>query len=87
MIDCSIYDWLSLYPFIRPGTVDIENVFSIIKTGSGTFLNEFGIMENIPTEAIYLWAAILLVPAFIPLSFAARDYHRRVGEKAAVKAI
>ena len=44
-------------------------------------------MENIPTEAIYLWAAILLVPAFIPLSFAARDYHRRVEENAAVKAI
>ncbi|HQB06918.1 MAG TPA: MFS transporter [Rectinema sp.] len=75
--------FFTLIPMII-GTV-IGNI--IIKTGSGTFLNEFGIMENIPTEAIYLWAAILLVPAFIPLGFASRDYHRRVEENAAVKAI
>jgi hypothetical protein len=44
-------------------------------------------MENIPTEAIYLWAAILLLPAFIPLGFASRDYKLRVEENAAVKAV
>lgn len=49
------------------GTV-IGNI--IIKGGSGTVVNEYGITENIPTESIFFWAALLLLPTFIPLFFA-----------------
>ena len=56
------------------GTV-IGNV--IIKSGAGTVVNEHGIVENIPTESIYSWAAVLVVLTFIPLFFAARLYGRR----------
>lgn len=50
----------------------------IVKTGSGTVINEYGITENIPTESIFLWAAIIIVFAFIPLFFAAKQYNKRV---------
>jgi predicted MFS family arabinose efflux permease len=50
----------------------------IIKNGAGTFVNDYGIEENIPTEAIFFWAAIMLIAAFVPLYFAAQDYRRRV---------
>lgn len=64
----------TLIPMIV-GTL-IGNV--IIKNGAGTVINDYGITENIPTEDIYLWAAILLMFTFIPLFFAARHYHARV---------
>lgn len=57
------------------GTV-IGNI--IVKNGAGSIQNEFGFTENIPTEAIFQWAAVLLVPVFIPLFFAARLYNKRV---------
>ncbi len=56
---------------------------AVVKGGAGTVVNEYGITENIPTESMYLWAAILVVLAFIPLYFAGRRFYRRVkSEKA-----
>jgi MFS family permease len=46
----------------------------IIKTGTGTVVNEYGITENIPTESIFSWAALLLLLCFIPLYFASKHY-------------
>lgn len=57
------------------GTI-IGNI--IIKNGAGTIMNEYGIYENIPTEAIYMWAAAVALLTFIPLFFAARMYRRRM---------
>ena len=57
------------------GTV-IGNI--IVKNGAGSVVNEYGITENIPTESIYLWAAILLMLAFIPLYFAGKCYYARL---------
>ena len=51
----------------------------IIKNGAGSIVNEHGITENIPTESIYMWAAALVVFTFVPLFFAARRYHQRIG--------
>ncbi len=68
--------FFTLIPMII-GTV-IGNI--IIKTGAGTVVNEHGITENIPTESIYIWAAVLAVLTFIPLVFAARMYRRRVAK-------
>lgn len=61
------------------GTV-IGNI--IVKSGKGTVVNEYGITENIPTEAIFLWAAILLFFTFIPLYLAGKTYVRRIREEA-----
>lgn len=49
----------------------------IVKNGSGTFINDYGITENIPTEAIYGWAALIVLFAFIPLFIGAKDYKKR----------
>lgn len=49
----------------------------IIKNGAGSVVNEYGITENIPTEAIYSWAAVLAVLTFIPLWKAAKLYRAR----------
>lgn len=49
----------------------------IVKNGSGTFVNDYGITENIPTESIYGWAAIIVLFAFIPLVVASKDYFKR----------
>lgn len=57
------------------GTV-IGNV--IIKNGAGTVVNEYGITENIPTEAIYQWASALVVLTLVPLVPAAKLYAKRV---------
>ncbi|MEG2653570.1 MAG: hypothetical protein RSA17_08325, partial [Ruthenibacterium sp.] len=57
------------------GTI-IGNI--IIKNGSGSIVNEYGITENIPTESIYFWAAILVLLAFIPLYKAAKLYRKRM---------
>ena len=57
------------------GTI-IGNI--IIKNGAGSIVNEFGITENIPTESIFMWAAVLSVLTFIPLTLAARHYYRRI---------
>lgn len=51
---------------------------AIIKNGAGTVINEYGIPENIPTEAMYLWAALLVLLAFIPLYFAGKQYYQRL---------
>ncbi len=50
----------------------------IIKNGAGTVVNKYGITENIPTESMYLWAAILVMLAFVPLYFAGRQYYKRL---------
>jgi len=60
------------------GTI-IGNI--IVKRGAGTVVNEFGITENIPTEAIFQWAIVLLAPVFIPLYFASRKYYKRLKER------
>jgi len=73
--------FFTLIPMII-GTV-IGNI--VIKNGAGTIVNEYGIIENIPTESIFLWAAIILVFAFIPLGFAARQYRKRVNESVMAK--
>ena len=57
------------------GTV-IGNI--IIKNGAGTIVNEHGITENIPTEAIYQWASALMLLTLIPLIPAAKLYRRRI---------
>jgi MFS family permease len=49
----------------------------IVKNGSGTFVNDYGITENIPTESIYGWAAVIVLFAFIPLFIGAKDYWKR----------
>ena len=66
--------FFTLLPMII-GTL-IGNI--IIKNGAGTVVNSFGITENIPTESIFIWAAMLLALTFIPLYFAAKSYHARV---------
>ena len=60
------------------GTI-IGNI--IIKTGAGTFVNQYGITENIPTEAIFFWAALLVMLMFIPLYYSAKLYHKRLREE------
>ncbi len=52
---------------------------AVIKNGAGSVVNEYGITENIPTESIYTWAAVLVLFAFIPLALAARYYKKRIG--------
>ncbi|MDR2569780.1 MAG: MFS transporter [Oscillospiraceae bacterium] len=52
----------------------------IIRRGEGSVVNEFGIIENIPTESIFRWAAILLIPIIVPLYFASKLYFKRVKE-------
>ena len=49
----------------------------IIKNGAGSIVNDYGIIENIPTESIFIWAAFLIVFAFIPLFFASKRYFQR----------
>ncbi len=66
--------FFTLIPMIV-GTV-IGNL--VVKNGAGTVVNEYGITENIPTESIYLWAAVLMVFTFIPLFFAGRAYYARL---------
>lgn len=66
--------FFTLIPMII-GTV-IGNI--IIKNGVGSIVNEYGITENIPTESIYLWAALLLIIPIIPLVFSAKAYYKRV---------
>ena len=53
---------------------------AIIKNGAGSVVNEYGITENIPTESIYMWAAVLVLLAFVPLALAARYYKKRLGD-------
>ena len=53
----------------------------VVRRGAGTVINEFGMVENIPTESIFQWALILLIPIFVPLFFASRHYYRRLREE------
>ncbi|WP_342757457.1 MFS transporter [Kineothrix sedimenti] len=73
--------FFTLIPMII-GTV-IGNI--IIKNGAGSIVNEYGITENIPTESIYLWAALLLIFPMIPLLFGTKAYYKRVKEGASQK--
>jgi MFS family permease len=50
----------------------------VIRNGAGTVVNDLGITENIPTESVFLWAAILLLPSLIPLYAASKRYYKRV---------
>ena len=52
----------------------------IIKRSSGTVVNEFGILENIPTESIFIWAAVVVIFAFIPLYLAGQNFFKRINE-------
>jgi len=52
---------------------------AIIRGGEGSVVNEFGIVENIPTEALFQWAAVLMIPIILPLFRATRLYFKRVG--------
>ena len=54
----------------------------VIKNGAGTIINDYGIIENIPTESIFLWAAFLILLAFIPLYYASKRYYKRIKETA-----
>lgn len=65
--------FFTLIPMII-GTV-IGNI--IIKNGAGTIVNSYGITENIPTESIFLWAALLVLLPLIPLYKAAKMYFGR----------
>jgi MFS family permease len=51
---------------------------AVIKNGAGTIVNQYGITENIPTESMYLWAALLVLLAFVPLYFAGKLYYKRL---------
>ena len=66
------------------GTV-IGNI--IVKNGAGSIANEFGIIENIPAESIYLWGAILAVTALFPLFFASKMYNRRRNDLLTIETI
>ena len=66
------------------GTV-IGNI--IVKNGAGSIANEFGIIENIPVESIYLWGAILAVTALFPLFFASKMYNRRRNDLLTIETI
>ncbi len=66
--------FFTLIPMII-GTV-IGNV--IVSNGAGSVQNEYGIVENIPTESIYVWGAVLAFLTFIPLYKAARLYWKRI---------
>jgi MFS family permease len=50
----------------------------VVKNGAGSITNEYGITENIPTESIFLWAAVLLLLCFIPLAVASKLYFKRI---------
>jgi hypothetical protein len=50
----------------------------VVKSGAGTTVNAQGIVENIPTESIFFWAAILMVICFIPLYAASKYYFKRI---------
>ncbi len=68
--------FFTLIPMII-GTI-IGNI--IIKNGAGSIVNEYGLVENIPTENIYLCAAILVTIPLIPLFIGAKSYYKRVKE-------
>lgn len=51
---------------------------AVIRNGAGTVVNKYGITENIPTESMYIWAAFLVMLAFIPLYFAGKRYYQRL---------
>jgi len=74
--------FFTLIPMIV-GTI-IGNI--IIKNGAGTIVNQYGVTENIPTESIFFWAAILVMLMFIPLYYSAKLYYRRLrGQSAAAE--
>jgi MFS family permease len=50
----------------------------VVKRGAGTIVNDYGITENIPTETIFLCAAILSILCVVPLFAASRLYYQRV---------
>lgn len=52
----------------------------VIKNSAGTVVNDYGITENIPTESIFVWAAILVLIAFLPLYYAGKHYYKRIRE-------
>ena len=53
----------------------------VIKHGAGTITNEYGIVENIPTESMFLMAAVVVVFTLIPLYFAKKHYDQRLNMK------
>jgi MFS family permease len=50
----------------------------VVKTGAGTVVNDLGITENIPTESIFFWAAMLMLPSLVPLYAASKLYYKRL---------
>ncbi|MCL2007321.1 MAG: MFS transporter [Treponema sp.] len=57
------------------GTI-IGNI--IVRRGAGSIINEFGFVENIPTESMFLWATVLLIPVLLPLIKGSKFYYKRV---------
>ncbi len=50
----------------------------ISNTDGGVSTNEYGIVEQIPQENMFLYAGILVLFTIIPLIFAAREYKKRI---------
>ena len=50
----------------------------VVRHGAGTTVNAQGIVENIPTESIFFWGAVLMLVCFIPLRAASKYYFKRV---------
>lgn len=73
--------FFTLIPMII-GTI-IGNI--IIKNGAGSIVNSSGITENIPTESIFFWAALLMLLPFLSLFKAAKMYFDRHKQKSAVE--
>lgn len=66
--------FFTLIPMII-GTV-IGNI--IVKNGAGSIVNSYGITENIPTESIYFYAALLVILPLLALFKTAKMYQLRV---------
>jgi len=94
LITQSMYMWVKqLYPAESRGQFEGVRIISfvlvpmligtlignaIIKSGSGTATDQYGMVQNIPTESIFRWAAIVLIPIVVPFFFASRRYYARV---------
>lgn len=67
-----------LFAVLLPMVIGTSIGNFIVKNGAGSVINEFGIKENIPTESMFMWSAILVLFTFIPLYHASKHYHKRI---------
>jgi len=98
LITQSMYMWIKqLYPAEARGQFEGIRIISfvlipmlvgttigniIIRHGAGSVLDANGMVQNIPTEAIFRWGGFILIPIVIPFYFAARRYFARVKAEA-----